>query len=109
MIVLQETVSSQEVKFIPRTYAADTIILTNETTKVSTTYSVTSSIDGYYLSVTDVFTLEEGNFYRMVVKNGSNEVYRDRVFCTNQTISDYSVNNAEYDNYDSNNEYITYE
>lgn len=109
MIVLQETVSSQEVRFIPRSYAADTIILTNESTGISTTYNVTSSIDGYYLLVDDVFTLKESNFYRMVVKNGSTEVYRDRVFCTNQNISDFSVNNAEYDEYNSNNDYIIYE
>jgi len=109
MIVLQETVNSQEVRFIPRSYNADTIILTNETTKVSTIYNITFTIEGYYLLVDDVFTLEQGNFYRMVVKNGSEVVYRDKIFCTNQAIGDYTVNVSEYDNYNSDNDYITYE
>ena len=109
MIVLQETASAQEVKFIPREYQADTIVLVNETTDESTTYNITTTQSGYYLVVNDVFDLKENNFYFMTVKNGSDIVYRDKIYCTNQTISDYSVNNGEYDDYTSTNDYITYE
>lgn len=109
MIVLQETTNSQEVKFIPREYQADTIILRNETTDETTTYNITATQSGYYLVVDDVFTLKENNFYFMTVKNGSDIVYRDKIYCTNQVIADYTVNQSEYDNYDSTNDYITYE
>ena len=118
MIVLKEQGTDQTFKFIPREYNADTIVLTSETLNTSTTYASTATrvdqdsvadSEGIYLSVTDTFTLKEDNFYTMTVKNGSDIVYLDKVFCTNQTVSDFSVNNGEFNTYTSTNEYITYE
>jgi len=118
MIVLKEQGTDQTFKFIPREYTADSLVLTNETTNASTTYVITvSRVDyndnvdtaGLYLSVTDTFTLKEDNFYSLVVKNGSDVIYRDKVFCTNQTVSDFTVNSGEFNTYTSTNEYITYE
>lgn len=118
MIVLKEQGTDQTFKFIPREYNADTIVLTSETLNTSTTYAITvSRVDydgtadtsGLYLSVTDTFTLKEGNFYSLVVKNGSDVVYKDKVYCTNQTVADYSVNNGQFTTYTSTNDYITYE
>jgi len=45
----------------------------------------------------------------MTVKNGSNVVYKDKVFCTNQIIEDFSVNKDVYKGYQTSNDYITYE
>lgn len=118
MIVLKEQGTDQTFKFIPRSYSADTIELTSETLNTTTSYSVTvSRVDydgtvdtsGLYLSVTDTFTLKEDNFYTLVVKNGSDVIYKDKVFCTNQNVEDFSVNNGVYSTYSSTNEYITYE
>ena len=109
MIILKESGSDQTFKIIPRELEATTMTLTNETTGVSTSYDITPTILDYYLQITKTVTLQEGNFYMLTVKNGADIVYKDKVFCTNQTLSDYSVNNNEYTNYTSNNDYITYE
>jgi hypothetical protein len=108
MIVLQETAIAQDFKIIPREYSADSMVLTNETTGESTTYAITATQVDYYLTFSEVVTLEENVFYQMTVKNGSDIVYKDKVFCTNQTVSDYTVNKNEYDTYSSDNDYITY-
>jgi hypothetical protein len=109
MIVLQETVLAQDFKIIPRTYAADSMIITNEMTGTSTTYAITATQSTYYLTFSKAVTLKENNFYQLTVKNGSDIVYKDRIFCTNQTVSDYTVNNNEYEDYSSDNDYLTYE
>lgn len=109
MIVLKELGTDQTFKIIPRTYAADTLVLVNETTGEETSYAISITQTDYYAVITKTLTLKEGNFYRMTVLNGSDIVYRDKVFCTNQTISSYSVNNNEFTTYTTDNEYITYE
>lgn len=109
MIILKESGSDQTFKIVPRELNADTMTLVNETTGESTDYAVTPTTVDYYLEITKTVTLKEGNFYQLTVKNGSDVVYKDKVFCTNQTIADYSVNNNEYTNYTSDNDYITYE
>lgn len=109
MIVLQETGSAQTFKIIPRVYAADTLTLVNETTGEETIYNITITQTDYYAVITKVITLKEGNFYQMTVKNGSDIIYKDKVFCTNQTVSSYSPNSGEFTTYSSDNDYIVYE
>ena len=107
MVILQETASAQDFKIIPREYNADSMVITNETTGTSTTYAITASKSSYYLTFSKAVTLEEGVFYSLTVKNGSDIVYKDRIFCTNQTVSTYSINNNEYITNTTNNDYIT--
>jgi len=38
----------------------------------------------------------------MTIKQGDELIYRDKVFCTNQAIGTYSVNNGEYVQNDQN-------
>lgn len=109
MIILKELGSDQTFKIIPRAYNADTLVLVNETTGEETSYAISITQTDYYAVITKTLALKEGNFYRMTVLNGSTVVYRDKVFCTNQTISSYSVNNNEFTTYTTDNEYITYE
>jgi len=109
MIVLKELGTDQTFKIIPRSYDADTLTLVNETTGESTDYAITITQVDYYAVITKTLSLKEGNFYRMTVKNGSDIIYKDKVFCTNQTVSTYSPNNGEFTTYTSDNEYITYE
>jgi hypothetical protein len=86
---------------------------TNETTKevitrVATTRASISDI--YYLTNTNLSFLQENIFYVLKVYfTGSGVViYKDRVFCTNQTQSSYSINNGQYLTPTiDNNSYIT--
>lgn len=109
MIILKESGSDQTFKIVPRELNADTMTLVNETTGESTDYAVTPTTVDYYLEITKTVTLKEGNFYQLTVKNGSDVVYKDKVFCTNQTVDNYTVNSGEYTTYTSDNDYITYE
>jgi hypothetical protein len=109
MIILLEQVGSQTFKVIPRSYAADSMVFVNETTGDSITYAITPTQTDYYMVIAKALTLQENNFYKITILDGTDEVYRGRVFCTNQTISDFTVNNSEFNTYTSDNEYITYE
>lgn len=107
MIILQETASAQDFKVIPREYVADTMVITDETTGVSVSYPITTTQVSYYLAFSKAVTLKEGVFYALEIKNGSEVVYKDKIFCTNQTVSTYSVNNNEFTSISTNNDYIT--
>jgi len=97
VIVLKEQGTAQTVRFIPtRKSSGTSLILRNESTNVSTTYSITTTSTSYYSTFSKILSLEEGHFYEMTIKDGEDLVYRDKVFCTNQTIATYSVNDGEY-------------
>ena len=135
MIVLQKSSLTQELRVIPRVYPERIVVtirdeVTNETTEIG------SFLDGYgyyvrvindrgtyeenllmgeiaylyekgYMIIRDVFNLVENHFYNLTITDGTSVIYRDKIFCTNQTISEYSVNKDEYvteDSYD--NDYI---
>jgi hypothetical protein len=109
MIVLQELATAQEFRIIPRELEADSMVITNELTDVSTTYEITPTIDKYYLVINTIVNLEQNNFYTLTVLDNTDVVYKGKIFCTNQTIPTYTPNNNEYTTYPSNNDYITYE
>lgn len=108
MIILTTSTNAQELKFIPRQYAADSIVLTDEQANTSSTISATFTKDGYYLKADISFTLVEDRFYTFNALNGSETVYKGRIFCTDQTVSDYSINKNVYTENESTNEYIVY-
>ena len=119
MIILQQSVSSQSFLVIPRSYTADSIDIEEEGTDVVTNYTPTfSRVDyndttdatGTYLKIVDTFTLVEDKFYKLTVKNGSTVIYKDRIFCTNQTGTslEYSINNGEYVDNATDNDFIIY-
>lgn len=109
MIILKEQEAAQVLKFIPRSYGADTIVLRDETTNEVKTISASFALDKYYLTTTTVFDLKQDTFYNLTIKNGSEVVYKDRVFCTNQNIVNYTVNKDEYVAHATNNDFIIYE
>jgi len=86
---------------------------TNETTKNVTTKTATTRTsvnDIYTLGSTDLSFLKENTFYVLKVYfNVSGVViYKDRIFCTNQTQGSYSINNGQYVTPTiDNNSYIT--
>ncbi len=134
MIILKEQIQSQTIKFIPRLYSADILILKNETTNVSTTYNPTFTTDGYYLKCDLVLDLKENTFYNLTIfksnftadnniitvdsntlnadmdkLNRNYLIYKDKIFCTNQNKEDYTVNQNQYVANVTNNEFKIYE
>ncbi len=102
-------------KVIPREFinGAITVNLTSESTGTIINKTPTASTVGNYMSFDGVFgTLTEGDFYTLDIKNGTAVIYKDRVFCTDQTVNQtnndyYSVNDGEYTTENSfDNDYI---
>lgn len=100
MIHLTTSASAQTLKIIPRSYASSvSMILRDDSTNTSTTYSsISTSTDKNYLVVSQALSpvLVEGRFYDLTIKEGSNVIYKDKVFCTDQTVASYTVNSSEY-------------
>jgi len=113
MIILQNSVSSQTINFIPREYEASAsniynISIINETTNKSVYNEDTNlfTLNDYYYQYSDTFSLVEDTFYNLTIKKSGNIIYKDKIFCTNQTVSDYSVNYNEYEEQETTNEFI---
>lgn len=111
MIVLQKSDSSQTFSFIPRSYTSGTtytIKIVNETTNTEAYNDTATSFTAvdYYYQHSDTFTLVEDTMYTLEIKAGSELIFRDKIFCTNQTVSSYSVNNNAYTEHSQDNEFI---
>tara|TARA_R110001632_G_scaffold45461_2_gene115518 strand:+ start:420 stop:776 length:357 start_codon:yes stop_codon:yes gene_type:complete len=102
---------------IPRKYNTGdlTVKLRSETTNISIEVTSTPIIEGNYLKFDAVFgSLIENNFYNLelIASNGGDIVYKDKIFCTNQTINQsnndyYDINKDQYITEDSyNNDYV---
>lgn len=108
MKILTTSTSAQTLKIIPREYQANIdVILRDNSTNESTTYSVATSTSGDYMTFNLTLSLVENRFYDMTCKFGSNVIYKDKIFCTDQVIADYTVNEGQYTTENSyNNDYI---
>ena len=104
------TTSIQTIKFIPRELVSSVILtLTNKNTRTSFTVSVGVSNSNGYMSLTGSFSLIENTNYSMEVTKASGDViYRDTIFCTNQTDFDkFDVHKNDYVTEDTfDNEFI---
>jgi len=137
MIILKEQIEPQEIKFIPRDYFANILVLRNETTNEVVTLTPDFVVDSYYLKCNVSLDLKENTFYNLtILKNrflltADNSIqtvdsdlltadmnsfideelviYKDKIFCTNQIKEDYTVNKNKYVSNDTNNEYKIYE
>jgi len=84
--------------------------ITDEQTNVTANVTISSSTIGDYINtITATFALVEGHFYNLVIKNGSTTLFKDKVFCTAQTLSTYTVNNGQYVSNTTTNDFIVYE
>jgi len=117
-IILKEQAGSQTFKIIPRSYTADSMNIKGQ--EGTTNYLITptrvdfdDTVDasGLYMSIAKIVSLKEGQQYRLTVLNGSDVVYEDMIFCTNQTIGngDFTINNGEYTDRSTDNDYVIYE
>ena len=112
MKVLTTSTDSQTLKFIPREYVTNIILkLRDDSTNDITTANIVSSTDRDYMVVNTTFDLKEGHFYDLTILSGSDVIYKDKIFCTDQTINQdtnsyYSVNQNEYVSKAGNNDFI---
>ena len=105
------TSATQSIKFIPREIESIVLLkLTDKNTRTSTYVSVTVVNSNGYMTITGTtFALVENTNYSMEVESyGGTNIYRDTIFCTNQTDFDkFDVHKDDYvteDTYD--NEFI---
>lgn len=102
--------TNKQIKFAPRIEEIGTISIriTDEQTNTSTTANLIATQSGNFVSVTPTYTFIEGRFYYIVI-TGTVELYRGKVFCTDQTdYEKYTTNENVYTEYDKAdaNEYI---
>lgn len=113
MIVLTTIKTAQTVRCILRAGGTpDYMILTDESTNIDVNVNVSSVIDlQYYLEIGGTFDLEEGHYYRLVIFDTNDvELYRDRIFCTDQVPADYTPNQNRYKSFSvpNDNEFLMY-
>ena len=117
MKILTTSSSAQTIKVIPREYiTSGTLSLRNDTTNVDKDYSISPSTvdDDLVFTVTFNPVLQEGLYYDFTLKNSSSKIiYKDKIFCTDQTINQannnyYTVNSGVYTTENSfDDDYIT--
>ena len=110
LIYLQETANSQNIKFLARslsTGSATTVFHDEGEDKDVATPSVTLFSDRYY-TFFDVAIpeLKEDRHYTLIITASSVDIHRAKVFVTNQTVADYSINNGEYLERSTTNEFL---
>lgn len=98
MEILTTSTSNQSLTIVPRADASSpTLSLTDKSTRTTSTVSVSKTSQGDYMVLTGAFSLKEGNQYTFRVKDGSTEIYRGLIFCTDQSNLDkYFANSGEY-------------
>lgn len=108
MKVLQDSLNAQTIRIIPRSYPTSlTFTLRDDQTNEVTTYAIGSgfTIENDYLVIQTVYTIEEYHFYDLTITDqDSNIIYKDRIFCTNQVIQNFTVNtdDSTWDSVDTN-------
>ena len=110
---LLPTSSTQAIKIIPRVYSTSVSMdLRDDSTNTSVSITPTATKVGNYIELSSVFDLKEGRFYDLTLLDGTEVIYKDKVFCTDQTISQpsndyYKVNKDVYKSDTSfDNDYI---
>ena len=112
MIVLQESSSEQTIKFIPRSFTSGnsyTVKVVNETTGKTVHNASTTGITEnlYYNEYRAVLSLKQNNYYTITI-TGTEVVFKDKIYCTNQAdLTSYTVNSGQYTTKSSDNEFIT--
>ena len=88
MKILTTSTDNQTIKVVPREYVSTaSLVLRDDSTDTETTDSVSPTTNGDYLQIVNAYTLKEGRFYDLTLKNsGGSVIYKDKIFCTNQTV-----------------------
>ena len=107
MKVLTTSSSAQTFDVIPRTFASTYTMKLRDTSKNEEVFSasvnaaVVSSDNFRRVSATISPVLKEGRYYDLTLLSGSSVVYKDKIFCTDQTINQannnyYDINSGQY-------------
>jgi len=114
MIVLEESASAQTINLIPRKFTSGdsyNVTIVNETTNAEVYNVDTTAIAEllYHNTYTAVFPVKQDITYTLTIKDGSEVIYKDKIFCTNQAdLTDYTINSGAYISNDTDNEFITF-
>tara|TARA_S200000501_G_scaffold273207_1_gene256882 strand:- start:2593 stop:2958 length:366 start_codon:yes stop_codon:yes gene_type:complete len=121
MIVLDRTQSSHTISFIPSSYEPTgsaifrfKVIKEQQNTEAyNQTTSSFTAVD-YYYTYTANLNLDstvDQDYLLEITNTATNEVlYRDKIFATNQTVADYSVNTGKYTtNTTQSNDFLVYD
>ena len=113
MIVLLESASEQTINIIPSRFTSGdsyNVTIVNETTNQEVYNVDTTAIAEhlYHNTYTAVFPLKEDISYVLTIKDGAEVIFKDKMFCTNQTdLMAYTINDSDYIFNDTDNEFIT--
>jgi len=87
MIYINTSSTEQVIRYIPRKYEGDFVLLTDEDTKATYAVGGSFAIEGYYntfeLSLND---LKEGSSYNIVVVKGASSTFKDSLTASNNFI-----------------------
>ncbi len=110
MNVLTTTLDPQPLVIVPRSTTFDELIFTDDSTNIPVVIEIDSVEDKSYYQILNVLCeLIENRFYNVELFNDGALIYRGKVFCTDQTIVNFSVNDGRYTSHATTNQYITYE
>ena len=107
MKILTTSTNAQTISVIPRLYTdTATLSLRDDSTNTVVSYNLVKDTD-YVVTrdkmvITQAFSLTEGRFYDLKIEYNSEAIYKDKVFCTDQT-----VDQDQNDYYDINKDVYT--
>ena len=112
MKILLDSATPQTLNFIPREYVSlVNYTITNEqsNTTISET-DITATTNGGYLEITEIFDLKENIYYNIDISKTDNTlIYRGRIFCTNQDIDTFTMNDGKFtEDTSKDNTYVIY-
>lgn len=112
MVVLGTSLGNQTCSITPRSAAIETCVFHDEIENTDFNVAIDSVIvQSYYVDLVLDFTaptqLVENRFYMMTLFDINNNVLlKEKVFCTDQPISTFSVNKGQYTTNNSANNFI---
>lgn len=110
MNVLTTSTNPQYLNIVPRSVTFDELIFTDDSTNTPQTITINDVVDKvYYQQIEIECALTENHYYNVELFNNGELVFRGKVFCTDQPVVSFSVNNGDYTSHSSGNEFIVYE
>jgi hypothetical protein len=110
MNVLTTSTDSQFLNIVPRSVTFDELIFTDDSTNTPEVITIVDVVDKvYYQQIEIECALIENHYYNVELFNDGDLVFRGKVFCTDQPVVSFSVNNSDYTSHTSGNEFIVYE
>lgn len=115
-ILTPDNANPQNLKFVPY-LISDTNLNVSKITFIDEQTNTSEdailgalSTESFYKTIEVTINLVNGRFYMAVFFDGTTEIFRDKVFVTDQPIQTFSVNQGVYEYAPSTpNEYIIYE